>query len=76
MNTTAWVNSHRRLILWIGTAIIAAWYAILLASFVFVPNLKTSSHSRPGAMLPHQPTTNLVNGGTADSRSRGVLFSN
>jgi hypothetical protein len=65
MNATAWVNSHRRPILWVGAALIAAWYAILLASLVFVPNLKT-----------HQPTTNLLNDGTARSQTRGVLFSN
>jgi len=76
MNSTGWVNSHRSLILWVGTAIIAAWYAILLASLVFVPNLKTSLRAPPGVMLPHQPTTNLLNGGTAGSRARTVLFSN
>jgi hypothetical protein len=46
MNETGWATRHRRLILCVGIGTIAAWYGILLGSYLVVPALKDAIRAR------------------------------
>jgi hypothetical protein len=51
MNDTSWAIRHRRLILCVGLGIIAAWYGILLGSYLLVPALKDAIRTNAVNML-------------------------
>jgi hypothetical protein len=54
MSASGWGTRHRRLILGVGLGIIAAWYAVLLVSYVLVPKLENAVRTRVEKVLSAQ----------------------